>query len=911
MIPLDQQVLAKLTQDPQLNFKKDSGKYLTQGTCPGCGKAEIFIARAEPWVIACNRANNCGYTEPTRDRYPELFENFTERYPVTEDDPDAPARAYLSIYRGFRATKVSGWYHKGIRTLFDEQRKRIGEVLTVRFPLWGEHYWERILDQKDIERNGGKKAHISYRCDFKGKGWTPPEQRIESGDWVFITEGIFQSIALAHLDPANLAWPLKVIASLSSSNLPREIIQANKGKGVHWVLAYDNDPAGLKAMHKYLKELKDMGESVHVALGATGRDWDDEWRADRLNQHSLDKALWDGAVAFSSKPNERAFWHHVRYPRQKRYRFAHKNALYRAQLSEKGEEVLSEYEEGALTLCWARDDFDEDFNLADCLKTLCPYFEVRRIANCNPLFLYIQKDRFTGEQQYFFRVSFVSGNPDVKIALDGGALDSPATFNKVLLRFTPGGTFDGDVHDLKYLRDLWFDRKSSEVQTLPFAGYDSATEAYVFPTFGYYKGQRLLPTEQGYLLAGKSRIKTLQQVDMTLPKGELNWAPLYLTAFQLDGMALMSWCLGTLFAEQIRARYQSWTFFELTGEWGSGKSTMLEFMWRCMGMDQEEGFDPNKCSPAARARRLVQFSNLPCVLIEGDRDGDERGPRYGTFHLDELKTAYNGRSIRSRGVATQDANTHEMPFRGGISISQNATVSGSDALLGRLVHCHSTRKHHSDDSREALKQLIALPTAQLARFMDQALRLEKPLLEHFDQHFKRLFETYKTHAPKLAERILKNHAQIAAWGACLPMLFGQDQISDEWVKRLEGFLLERAQDRQHRLDGDPPLLESFWDIYEGYNLPEQLVPSYSLEKEMLFNLSKNPQLIAIHLIEFRRICAEKKLPLLDIEALKKVLPFSKRYPFVDQRNVKHNGKAKHCWVFQNRDPKSSGGSANT
>ncbi len=778
MIPLDKQVLAKLTQDPQLNFKKESGKYLTQGTCPGCGKAEIFIARAEPWVIACNRAKNCGYTEPTRDRYPELFENFTERYPVTEDDPDAPARAYLSIYRGFRATKVSGWYHKGIRTLFDEHRKRIGEVLTVRFPLWGEHYWERILDQKDVERNGGKKAHISYRCDFKGKGWTPPEQRIESGDWVFITEGIFQSIALAHLDPANLAWPLKVIASLSSSNLPRDIIQANQGKGIHWVLAYDHDPAGLKAMHKYLKELRDMGENVHVALGTTGRDWDDEWRAERLNQSYLDKALWDGAVAFSSKPNERAFWHHVRYPRQKRYRFAHKNALYRAQLSEKGEEVLSEYEDGALNLCWARADFDEDFNLADCLKTLCPYFEVRRIANCNPIFLYIQKDRFTGEQQYFFRVSFVSGNPDVKIALDGGALDSPAAFNKVLLRYTPGGTFDGDIQDLKYLRDLWFDRKSSEVQTLPFAGYDSTTEAYVFPTFGYYKGQRLLPTEQGYLLAGKSRIKTLQQVDMTLPKGELNWAPLYLTAFQLDGMALMSWCLGTLFAEQIRARYQSWTFFELTGEWGSGKSTMLEFMWRCMGMDQ-------------------------------------------------------------------------------------------------------------------------------------ALRLEKSLLEHFDQHFKRLFESYKTHAPKLAERILKNHAQIAAWGACLPMLFGQDQISDDWVKRLEGFLLERAQDRQHRLDGDPPLLESFWDIYEGYNLPEQLTPSYSLEKEMLFNLSKNPQLIAIHLIEFRRICAEKKLPLLDIEALKKVLPFSKRYPFVDQRNVKHNGKAKHCWVFQNRDPKSSGGSANT
>lgn len=891
------ELVDKLESDAQLNFKRTKGKYLQQGTCPGCGRTEVFISRDEPWVLKCNRANNCGYSESTRERYPELFESFTERFPVTEDDPEAPARAYLTYNRGFRATKVSGWYCKGIRTLFDGNRRRVGEVLTVRFPLWGEHYWERIIDRKDIERNGGKKAHISYGCDVKGKGWTPPEQAIVAGDWVFITEGIFQSIALSHLNPDDLAWPLKVVATLSCNNLPRELIEANKGKGIHWVLAYDHDSAGMSCMRKFVRELRGMGEQVHVALGKKQRDWDDEWRAGLLNQSYLDRALWQGAIAFCDKPSDVAFWHHMRFPRQKYYRFAYQHALYRAALSDKGEEILNDYDGLSLNHCWAR-DATEDFCVEELRKELSPCFNVHRIANCHPEFLYIQKDRFTKEQQYFFRVTFLSGNPEVKIAMDGAALESPAAFNKMLLKCTPGGTFDGTSFDLKYLRELWFDHKATEVQTLSFAGYDSDSGLYVFPEFGYYKGQRLMPNSQGYLQAGDRRVKTLQQVKLSLPKGNLHWGGLFLTAFQLDGMALMSWWLGTLFSEQIRAKYQSWTFFELTGDWGAGKSTLLETLWRCVGMDQEEGFDPNKSSPAGRARRLVQLSNLPSVLIEGDRDGDSGQIKQTKFHLDELKTAYNGRSIRSRGIATQDANTNEMPFRGGICISQNATVSGSDALLGRLVHCHATREHHSEKTRAALQELIQLPTEALAMFMDRALRLEQRLFTTFEAQFTRLYESYKTQAPSLSERILKNHAQVAAWGCCLPLIFDEQQIPSAWLNKLEAFLLSRAQDRQRRLDGDPPLVEFFWEIYDAYNIVDGPAGEIPLgEPEQRFNLSNDPHSVAINLIDFKRICAELRLPLIDTEELKKVLPFSRRYPFVAQKNVKHNGRARHCWVF--------------
>lgn len=883
-------LLNKLEHDPQLNFKKSKGKYLSEGTCPDCGKPEVFVSKSNPWVVRCNRANNCSYSESSRERYPELFENFSERFPVTQEDPDAPARAYLTYDRGFRAEKVSGWYKKGLRTLFNAKGQRTAEVITVRFPLWGEHYWERLIDRSAVERNDGKKAHISHGCKFKDKGWTPADQDIAKGDWVFITEGIFKSIALVHLDPSDLNWPLKTIAAISSSNLPREFIQLHKGKDITWVLAYDNDPAGIKAMQKYQAEIEDMGEKVRIALGKPHRDWDDEWRAGHLNQRFLDDAFWQGAITFAKRPSDAAFWYHARYPRMRYYRFAHHKALYRAKLSEQGEELLKDIAATDLDKCWARES-----DTVQLRRDLTHGFDLSRISNCDPNFLYIQKDRFTKEQNYFFRVRFLSGNPDATIALDGSALESPAAFNKVLLKQTPGGTFDGNASDLKYLREQWFDQKATEVQTLPFAGYDKDSGAYVFPDFGYYKGRFIKPNDQGFLEVGKHRLKTYQQAKMTQASGNLDWGRLYLTAFQLDGMALMSWWLGTLFAEQIRAKYQSWTFFELTGEWGSGKSTMLEFMWRSMGMDQEEGFDPQKGSPAARARRLVQFSNLPAVLIEGDREGEDKN-RQGKFHFDELKTAYNGRSMRSLGVATQDANTNEMPFRGGICISQNATVQGSDALLGRLVHCHATRNHHSEETRQALRQLLSLSTEQLATFLDKSLRMEKALLEAFAQSFDRLLQRYKEEAPALSERVLKNHAQIAAWGTTLPLLFGRDQISSEWVQAFEAFILKRALDRQTRLNGDHPLVETFWEVYHTENNK----PNYG--QPAFFNHSTNANRIAINLVDYEQKCRERLLPLLDRQELKRLLPTSKRYRFIGTRNVRsqlcENNETRYCWLFE-------------
>ncbi|MBK3844359.1 bifunctional DNA primase/helicase, partial [Paraburkholderia aspalathi] len=89
---------------------KENGTWLQQGLCPECGKKELFTRADNPWVIRCGRANNCGWEGAVKDLYRDLFDNWSDRYPVVETNPHAAADAYMQFSRGFEPGRVRGWY---------------------------------------------------------------------------------------------------------------------------------------------------------------------------------------------------------------------------------------------------------------------------------------------------------------------------------------------------------------------------------------------------------------------------------------------------------------------------------------------------------------------------------------------------------------------------------------------------------------------------------------------------------------------------------------------------------------------------------------------------------------------------------------------------------------------------------
>ncbi|MBN0091440.1 hypothetical protein JTL65_32540, partial [Pseudomonas aeruginosa] len=92
-----QDVIPALENDRELDFKphEASDEYLNKGECPGCGKRSLYISKSKPYQLKCNRLNQCGYEEKTRERYRHLFENLSERFPSTPENPNATADAYL------------------------------------------------------------------------------------------------------------------------------------------------------------------------------------------------------------------------------------------------------------------------------------------------------------------------------------------------------------------------------------------------------------------------------------------------------------------------------------------------------------------------------------------------------------------------------------------------------------------------------------------------------------------------------------------------------------------------------------------------------------------------------------------------------------------------------------------------
>lgn len=264
------EILDRLLNDKTLNFKDTKNpKYPRDGICPNCGGDGLWVYRQSPWVLLCTKMNNCGELIDVRNFYKDIFEDFTERYPATENDPNASARAFLEC-RGLNTGAMAGWYTQEQMRLADGSTAQ-----SIRFKISDDCYWARLINQEDIRRNNNKKAKIVGV--YKGECWAPPQQDINDRDTVWITEGIFKSCVLTFLGK-------KSISGLSANNLPSNFIKRNAGRKITWVIALDNDQAGHRVSPDHKKQLQDLGERVLVAFPGGKDDWDQAYRKRRKNK---------------------------------------------------------------------------------------------------------------------------------------------------------------------------------------------------------------------------------------------------------------------------------------------------------------------------------------------------------------------------------------------------------------------------------------------------------------------------------------------------------------------------------------------------------------------------------------------------------------------------------------------------
>lgn len=886
---LRKDIVARLKEE--YGFKQ-RGDWLQQGKCPSCGKNDIYVNAAHPWVIRCNRRNHCGFEEHVKDLFPDLFSSWSERYPTTPQNPNAAADAYLRDMRGFDLPKIKGWY---AQENFWSAALNLGSA-TVRFALptgpQGEAVtWERIIDRP--ERFGRQKAN--FKGAYGGLFWAPPTLDFSQVEEIWLVEGIFDAIAL-------YLSGIPAVAIMSSGNYPAKSLarvkeQRDKDNLPRLVWALDADKAGRQATLKHAERAHQDGWDIAAAqcppVKGKNRDWNECLLLGALTDTHIKTYRHHGALLLAETPGD-AGRLIFEFTKQHEFSFAHQNSLYWFSFDD------ADYAQRLALLEKEKNEDAEKQARGAATK-------ISRDANCLPNALYFLKNEVTDESWYYFRIDFPHDGSSIKSTFTAAQLTSTAEFKTRLLGMGAGAYWLGAAKHLDQLVQKWtYNLKT--VQTIDYIGYSAKHGTYVFDRIAAKDGKLIDLNEEDYFdvkrqLAIKSLNKSIHLDINKSGDGAPNWFELLTICYGVKGHLALAYWLGSLFAEQVRAEYESYPFLEIVGEPGAGKSTLISTLWKLLGRANYEGFDPMKASSVGNLRNMAQVSNLPVVLIEADReaiDGAGGRPR-SSFNWDNFKSLYNGGSLRTTGVKNSGNDTYEPQFRGALVISQNNPVAASKPILERIIHLWFDKSHQSEKGREAGLELGRLAPGEISGFIAAALVKERQILDLFKRNM-RNYELQIQNSGIYNLRLQKNYAQLMVLIDALALIC---PISARQMNEARELCISLAQVREQEVQVDPPILAQFWETFDYLD---------RLNNQTRLNHSGKPkEEIAVNLNHYIQLAGENRQPVPPLTDLKAALKTGKSRPFLRYAQVRSAIYADRnkqsptgdplpdtlkCWVFK-------------
>ena len=887
-------VLQRIESDFGLKHRAPTN-YMRGGTCPKCNKKELYTRFDSPWQLICGRQEKCGHTVHVKEIYSDLFEDWSKRVPATENTPTATARAYLEFARGFNISLIAGWFTQ--ETYYSAQHD--AGSATVRFALEKGGYWERLIDKP--ARFGKMKARFQPGESYKGVWWCPPSVDVLEAKEIWIVEGIFDAIALVH---HNIA----AVSAMSSNAFPADSLQAlvtaRQGKLPKLVWALDNEPGAHTYTKRWVRMARELGftcEAAQIPQRDNKKlDWNDlhqRWqfldegeKRDAQVEKDLTIAQHHGALLIAENATEKALVM-FDWKRRSEFHLEFGNRLYWFRLDlEKYNKAIQELEDS---------DHHDDQQLNNKqmrAKAMQQCGALQRIATCNPKALYYQENKLTDESWYYFRITFAHDAAPIKNTFTSSQIASSAEFKKRLLGIAPGGMFTGTTQQLDAFIEEQTDALKT-VQTIDFTGYTREHGAYIYGDVAVRDGKAFKLNEEDFFDMDRLSIKTLSQsvilnLNTDLEKFDTEWLNIIWQCFGAKGLVALAFWFGSLFAEQIRQHQKSYPFMEIIGEPGAGKSTLIEFLWKMCGRIDYEGFDPTKGTPVARARNFAQVGNLPVVLIESEREKTD-GSQTKQYDWDELKTAYNGRSVRSTGVKNNGNDTREPPFRGAVVIGQNHAVNASEPILQRLVHIAMTKDGQTPQTKLLVEKLERMPVDRVSGFLIKATMKENIVMQTVREQVP-VYEQKLLALPEIRTvRIAKNHAQLHA---LIDALVHVIPLKKHQVDAAHTEIQSMAKERQLAINADHPIVVEFWELYEYLN-----------NAAGGLNHSRNDGLIAVNLNDFAKEAAEKRQKVPDLTELKRHLKTSKCPKFIEtNRNVcsawdvdaANKAKTVRCWMFQ-------------
>lgn len=897
-------ILDRLKRD--YKFPKTTGTWWRGGKCPDCPGKELYVNADHPWVIKCGREDKCGHEWSVKDIYDDLFNNWSESHKQTPEDPHAAAKAYLRDGRGLNVVKLAGCY---AQEYYQDRKLNIGSA-TVRFPMPDGGFWERLIDRP--QRFGKKKANIPYGYKIGGHAWHHPAHSFDdlaNAEEIWFAEGIFDAISLAEAFDRDRTQA-RAASCMSTNNYPAkwlaQLADAVAKKGAtalrpKLIFAFDVGNAGTRYTREWVKKARAEGwraGAAQVRADGEGKklDWNDLLQHGKLTADDFEEYLGNGDITIAETAAEKAY---LLYRRSRRGEFplTFKTrqlwAKFSAQRINEVMETLNEdHTLDALTL-------DEKHDMAAREAV-----EISEIANCVFRTLYFERDALLDDGKkgsYYIRIDFPGAQETVKVNFPGNTVLKEGPFTDHLISVAPGAIFDGTTRQLKILMKAQTDGIRT-VDALYFSGYSIDHKAWMFNDIAVAGGRVIPRNDEDFFEIGKVGVKArgLQnEFAIVYDSEQINygWWDDYWTAFGDLGLVMLSYWFQSLFAEQIRHKWQEMGFLEVTGEAGSGKTTIIMFLWRLVGrLYNYEGFDPVKTTAAGMARELVKFGNLPVVMLEGDRRQDV--PHQKKFDWDELKPLFNGNPPRTRGVANGGTDTFAPRFRGSIVIAQNQPITdASTPVLERIMALHVDKSRFSDEGREAGERIKSLDVGAVSHWVIAMIRQEAKIIEHFNIRYKEHEARLRQQSEVINNRLASTHAQLAGALDCLVKamtISGKQVIRPEQAQRAHDLITRMCIQRHGAVRADHPDIVQFWESFD-------YIESQIETEADCINHHRKDDLIAISLPQIEQVFARKsiRLPGENMAQLKKLLPTSKARKFLGQSTVNsRNGRGIHCWIFK-------------
>lgn len=879
----------------KFNFKKPDGKWMQEGKCPTCNRNKVFCAADNPKVVTCG-GGSCGYEEAVREIFPNLFDDWSKRVPVTPENPNAVADEYLRTGRGLDIS--------GLRGHFSQELYRDGNATTatVRFPLPDNGWWERLIDRPG---RFDKKARFKYGSKPGGHCWVHPDddwETLAAMDEIWVAEGIFDALSLRQnfkrLERHGRKTKCTAVSAMSSNFWPEHFLadlrRAGEGrrKLPQIIFAFDVGTAGVEAMREFTKRARrehwDTAAALYTIDGAgEKRDWNDllllqfaqKDDSDRgpLSSWALERYLENGAITLAESPQDKADL-----------------------LAERTMLFSFDFRFDNRTYWAARSNSDDDDGGGK--KKIA-----REIANCAFRVLYQEREEVEDETTYFLQIDFPGKIPTKKARFGHTALADSGAFKKRLMAFA--GTWSGNGEQLdRIIKNQPGLHKI--VTPIKFTGYSADQQAWIFGDIAVREGRVFKINRDKYFDFGRQAVKLrsddrLLSIKYDPDNLKFDWLPDLWQAYGEKGIVALAFFTLSLFAQQVRAAplyHSSLPFLEITGLAGSGKTTLVAFLQKLLGRGiggGHEGYDPNKLTGAALGRILMRISNLPEGLIESSR-GDEKRTGQKAFDPNELLILFNGRNPRATGQKSNGYEINEQPFLGSLYLMQNERIDAHQAVLERLVSMNIGKERHTDENRVVASRLKAWPIDEISGTIVHIVRAEADFIPFFAERYAYHDSDIRRRAPALLnDRIIQNHAQMAAAVDALPKLFPNFQR--EWISKTIAEIDRLALDRQDSAGGDHPEVSSFWDKVD-YLIGREDASAHAEGKGL--NQHRDPEkLMAISLNDFEARCRHAGINTPNMDLLRKLLRGSKSRKFLAYKLVNNPaGRGVKCWVFE--QPKS-------